>query len=237
MNKQSLTDSFDFSFQQKTMMGPNALRIVEEELSFLEIAPGARILDLGCGAGLSSLALAKQTGATVFAADLWIEPSENLARFEAFGLGDRITPISVDATQGLPFAHRFFDVLHSIDAYHYFGANETMLPSLVPYVKRGGIIAIAVPGLKKEFESGIPNELKPFWQSDMHFHSCAWWRELWGKAPEVEIEVCREMDCCAQAWADWLTCSENSHAVGDREMMKAEGGHYFNLVQLVARIK
>jgi len=35
-----------------------------------------RILDLGCGKGISSILLIEKYGATVFAADLWILPTE-----------------------------------------------------------------------------------------------------------------------------------------------------------------
>ncbi len=63
------------------MMGPNAMRLTEELVAQLPIAPGMRILDLGCGKGISSILLAEKYDATVFAADLWITPDENAARF------------------------------------------------------------------------------------------------------------------------------------------------------------
>jgi cyclopropane fatty-acyl-phospholipid synthase-like methyltransferase len=49
-----------------------------------------RILDLGCGKGISSILLAEKYDATVFAADLWITPSENAARFSEQGLDGKI---------------------------------------------------------------------------------------------------------------------------------------------------
>ncbi|MEA4902687.1 SAM-dependent methyltransferase [Desulfitobacterium sp.] len=102
-----------------------------------------RILGLGCGCGLSTLLLAKKYGVSVFAADLWISPTENYERFQSIGIDDKAVPISVDATKGLPFADRYFDLLFTVDAYHYFGDTSEMLPSLVPFVKRGGYIAVA----------------------------------------------------------------------------------------------
>ena len=38
-------------------------------------------LDLGCGKGLSSIFLAREFGVEVWAADLWIKPTENYKRF------------------------------------------------------------------------------------------------------------------------------------------------------------
>lgn len=39
------------------------------------------ILDLGCGKGLTSLILAKETDALIFASDLWIDKKNNETRF------------------------------------------------------------------------------------------------------------------------------------------------------------
>ncbi len=229
------TDDYDDDFLLRTMMGPNAMRIMEELTSFLPIEPGMRILDLGCGMGISSILLAEKHQATVFAADLWISPTDNHRRFEALGLSQRIIPLAADATQGLPFADGYFDMLVSVDAYQYFGTDEAMLPGLLRHVKPGGRVAVAVPGLRRDFPHGeVPPELRPFWGPDMHFYSLAWWRELWAGERGLRLESCREMDCHRQAWADWLR-SPNPHAQGDVPMMEAEAGNHFALIQLTGR--
>lgn len=216
-------------------MGPNAVRIAEEMAAYVTLEPGMRVLDLGCGMGLTSIYLARRHNVSVVAADLWISPADNAERFAAFGLQDAVTPVSADASKGLPFAHESFDLLFSVDSYHYFGDNETMLPTLLPYLKPGGQVAVAVPGLKTDFADGeIPEVLQPFWQPDMNFHSTGWWRALWEKTAGFTIETCREMDCCKAAWDDWLKCP-NPYAQGDIAMMEAENGQYFNLVQITGR--
>lgn len=228
------TDAYDKAFLLETMMGPNAMRIAEEMASFLPLRKGLRVLDLGCGMGISSILLAQKFGVQVFAADLWIAPTDNFRRFETLGLEEQIVPLAVDATRGLPFAHGYFDVLFSVDAYQYFGTNQTMLPSLLEFVKPGGHVAVAVPGLLRELPGGeVPAELRPFWvpQLDDEFRTLAWWRALWEQADGLRLGPCREMDCLRQAWADWLE-SPNPHARQDVPMMQAEGGKYFSLVQL-----
>jgi cyclopropane fatty-acyl-phospholipid synthase-like methyltransferase len=236
------TDQFmscdeNVEFLKAAMMGPNAMRVSEELASHLKIHENMRILDLGCGSGLSTLLLVKKYGASVFAADLWISPTENDARFHSIGIADKAVPIFADATKGLPFAHGYFDLLFSVDAYHYFGDTKEMLPSLIPFVKKGGCIAVAIPGLKYEFGANVPDEMKPFWSDEVArtIHSLEWWKELWEQAEGIEIVDLREMACCGQAWSEWLT---SSHPVvaGDIKMMEAEGGKYFNFVQLIAKV-
>lgn len=224
-------------FLKAAMMGPNALRVSEELASYLEIHSDMKILDLGCGYGLSTLLLTQKFSAKVFAADLWISPTENYERFKSIGIDDKVVPISVDATKGLPFANGYFDLLFTVDAYHYFGDTAEMLPSLIPFVKKGGYIAVAIPGLKYEFGKNIPDEMQPFWNSEVErtLHSLDWWKDLWSQEKGIEIIDCREMACCKQAWSEWLT-GYHPVVANDIKMMEAEGGKYFNLVQLIAKV-
>lgn len=232
-----MSDAKNAGFLKDTMMGPNAMRLAEELASYLNINDKMRVLDLGCGCGLSSFLLAEKYGTKIFAVDLWIAPTENFERFTSLGIDDKVIPIFADATKGLPFANGYFDLLFSVDAYHYFGDTAEMLPSLIPFVKPGGHIAVAVPGLKYEFGKNIPEDMLPFWNDEMGrtLHSLDWWKELWAKEKGVEIVDCREMACCKQAWDEWLTANHPVVAE-DIKMMNAENGRYFNLVQLIAKV-
>ncbi len=234
---QFMSNDKNVEFLKATMMGPNAMRLSEELSSHLNINENMRILDLGCGCGLSTLLLTKKYGASVFAADLWISPTENYERFQSVGIDNKAVPISVDATKGLPFANGYFDLLFTVGAYHHFGDTPEMLPSLIPFVKKGGYIAVAIPGIKYEFGENVPDEMKPFWNSEVArtIHSLDWWKNLWETEKGIEIIDIREMLCCKQSWEEWLTCP-NPYAVGDKKMMEAEGGRYFNLVQLIAKV-
>ena len=70
---------FDRDFLRATMMGPNCVRFAEELTANIPLSPHMRVLDLGCGMGLSSIYLARTFGVRVFAADLWINPQLILA--------------------------------------------------------------------------------------------------------------------------------------------------------------
>jgi cyclopropane fatty-acyl-phospholipid synthase-like methyltransferase len=234
---QFMSDPDNLEFLMNNMMGPNVLRVSEEMASYLDIKKGMRVLDLGCGCGLSTFLLVQKYGAEVFATDLWIAPTKNYERFQILGIEDKAIPLLADVTKGLPFANGYFDILFCVDAYHYFGRTEEMLPSLIPYVKKGGYIAVAVPGWQKEMANSIPKELKPFLSEEdaETFQTANWWRNLWSKAEGINIIDCKEMACCRQAWEEWLK-SPNPYAVSDRGMLEAEGGKYYNFIQLIAKV-
>jgi len=227
--------NFDKDFLLQNMMGPNCVRILEELTENIEINPDMRILDLACGCGLTSIYLAQEYNTTVFAADLWICPTENYRRFKEFGLENKVIPIHTEA-HALPFADEYFDAVFCIDAFHYFGADENYLDKhLAPLVKKGGIIAVSIPGLKKEFANGVPEELMPFWQDDINFYTLDWWKALWQQSDKIEIIHAFSHLCHSLAWEEWLE-SPNPYAVRDIDMMAAEGGKYFDTIGLIARV-
>ena len=108
-------------------MGPNVLQLTEWLCQHLQLEPGMRVLDLGCGCALSSIFLAREFGLSVVAADLWIAPRRQLAA----GLCSRHEKPSHPAARRpraqLPFAEGYFDAIISIDAYQYFGTDALYL--------------------------------------------------------------------------------------------------------------
>ena len=157
---------YENEFIKENMMGPNSMIILENLLEDIPLTGNMRVLDLGCGNGLTSIFLAKEYGVQVFAVDLWISASENYKRFKKIGLENQIIPIHADATQ-LPFADDYFDAVISVDAYHYFGSNETYFDTyLSKLLKKDALIAIAIPGMKYEIHDCIPDEMKPYWEEE-----------------------------------------------------------------------
>jgi len=229
------SQKFDTAFVKENLMGPNALRIAAELALSLKLEKGMRVLDLGCGKGLTSIYLAKEFGVTVFATDLWISASENYERFKSMGVDDKVVPIHAEA-HDLPFAQEFFDAAVSVDAYHYFGIEPDYLEKhFAPLVKKGGQIAVAVPGLKKEFAAEVPAGLAPYWIEEVRntIRSRGWWHDLWKASTVISFKECKEMKCFKEAWQDWLTC-DHEFARKDIGMMDAGGWKEFNLVAMVA---
>lgn len=82
------------------------MKIIEELSESLNLEKGMRVLDLGCGKGLTSIFLAKEYDVTVFATELWISATENYERIKSMGLEDKIIPIHAEA-HDLSFADEF----------------------------------------------------------------------------------------------------------------------------------
>jgi cyclopropane fatty-acyl-phospholipid synthase-like methyltransferase len=226
------SEKYDKDFLLKYMMGPNCLKLLEALTESIEFPKAGRVLDLGCGTGLTSIFLAKEFGLKVFATDLWISASDNYRRFKEAGLDGSIVPIHAEA-HALPYANEYFDAAVCVDAYHYFGRDEEYLDKhLAPLVKKGGAIAIVVPGLKEE-HSCVPVELQPFLSPENFdtLHSRRWWGALFGKSKLTRVHSLTEYTS-DEAWNDWLQ-SDNEYAVSDREMIK-QGGGYFNFVSITA---
>ncbi len=74
------TSAYDPTWVFLNHMGPNVLWLTEWLTQVLDLEPGMRVLDLGCGTAISSIFLASEFDVQVWAADLWISPDDNAKR-------------------------------------------------------------------------------------------------------------------------------------------------------------
>ena len=82
----------------------------------LELGPGSRLLDVGCGSGGPALRLAERSGASVVGIDLLEEGIATATRLAGErGLADRVRFVRADAGGPLPFADGSFDAVISVD--------------------------------------------------------------------------------------------------------------------------
>lgn len=233
------SQAYDTPELQQKIMGPNPVKLAEELLEEHCIPEGGVVCDLGSGQGLTSVFLAKEYGFTVYAADLWSDPEENQRFFDRMGVPrSRLIPVKADAAR-LPFRREFFDAVVSTDSYNYFGRDARYLDEkLLPFVKPGGYLYIAVPGMKKDCHRQLPPELLLSWTPEQldYLHDAAYWRELLGRCQGAEVLQVREMESHEEVWADWLR-QDNEYAIGDRKAMEAGGGRYLNFIAIVLRKK
>lgn len=219
------------------IMGPNPIKLAEELLVGNKIPTAAVVMDLGSGQGVTSVFLAREYGFTVYAADLWSDPQENQRFFDCLGVSrEKLIPVKADA-MALPFENEFFDAVISTDSYNYFGRDGDYLDKhLLPAVKKGGYIYIAIPGMKKDCHDDIPKELLMSWTAEQldYIHDINYWKSIVEKSRDAELISISEMESNEEAWADWLKC-DNEYAVGDRNTMEAGGGKYLNFIAIVLR--
>lgn len=212
----------------------NALWLAEWLASGLDLRPGMRVLDLGCGRASSSIFLRREFGLQVWATDLWFNTSENMQRIRDAGVEDGVFPIHADA-RSLPFAAEFFDAILSIDAFPYYGTDDLYLNYIVRFVKPGGQLGIAGAGLVKEIEGSVPDHLREWWTPDLWcLHSANWWRRHWERTGIVDVEMSDTMPNGWQIWLDWhkVVAPENHKEIN---AVEADRGRYLGYVRHVAR--
>lgn len=173
----------------ETMMGPNSVRILAELFDKypLQLVPDDIILDLGCGTGLTSFIIAKETKAKVFANDLWVSAEENRKRFVEWGVGEQITPICEDANN-LHFEKKQLRALISIDSYHYFaGSKGFFQEKILPFMKDNGEVLIGIPGIKDEYIDHAEELLSDWLGYDAYmFKSPKLWKEIIGNSDRIK---------------------------------------------------
>lgn len=210
--------SYKEYISEKTMMGSNSVRILSELFDKypLRLAPDDVILDLGCGTGLTSLVIAKETGAKVYANDLWISAEDNGKRFAEWGVRKQVKPICEDANN-LHFDKKQFNALISVDSYHYFAGHKGFFQEkIMPFIKENGVVLIGIPGLKNEYTGRAEELLFDWLGDDSHmFKSARTWKELIGSNDRIEEVKTWEMDCFDKAWDEWLAV-DNEFARSDR---------------------
>ena len=213
----------------------NPLWLAEWLAEALELRPGMRVLDLGCGRALSSIFLRREFAVQVWATDLWFSASENLQRVRDAGVGDGVFPIHADA-RSLPFAAELFDAVVSIDSFFYYGTDDLYLSYLARFVKPGGPIGIVGAGLMREMDGPVPDPLRAWWVAEMPYclHSAGWWRRHWERTGIVDVETADALPDGWRFWLEWLRSIAPENATEIRAL-EADAGSHLGYVRAVGR--
>ena len=214
--------------------GANSLWMTEWLTTEMDLRPGMRVLDLGCGRAASSIFMRREFGVQVWATDLWFSVSENTQRIRDAGVEDGVFPVHANA-RSLPFAPEFFDAIVSIDSFPYYGTDDLYLNYLARFVKPEGQAGIAGAGLVREIEGGVPEHLREWWSPDLWcLHSAAWWRRHWERTGIMKIELADTMADGWQLWLDWHRVVAPNNEV-EIQALEADRGDYLGYVRLVGR--
>ncbi|MBE7494219.1 MAG: methyltransferase domain-containing protein [Verrucomicrobiaceae bacterium] len=212
----------------------NPLWMAEWLAEVVDLQPGMRVLDLGCGRAMSSVFLHREFGVQVWAADLWFDVSENSERIRDAGCADGVFPIHADA-RALPFARDFFDAIISIDSFPYYGTDEMYLPYLARLVKPGGVIAIAGAAVVQEWEGAVPAHLRDWWTPDLScLHSAVWWRKHWARSGILTVEHADTMPEGCKLWRDWIQIIAPDNQT-EIQALEADQGRHLGYVRVVGR--
>ena len=214
--------------------GANSLWLAEWLAEALDLRPGMRVLDLGCGRASSSIFLRREFGVEVWATDLWFNASENLQRIRDAGVEDGVYPLHADA-RSLPFAQEFFDAIVCLDSFYYFGTDDLYLNYLAQFVKPGGQVAMAGAGLVKEIDGALPDHLREWWTQDLWaFHSPAWLRRHWERTGIMDVTLADNMADGWRVWLDWHRAVAPDNAV-EIAAVEADQGSFLGYVRVVGR--
>jgi SAM-dependent methyltransferase len=214
--------------------GANALWLTEWLAEALDLQPGMRVLDLGCGMAMSSIFLHREFGVQVWATDLWFDATNNLQRVRDAGVGDGVFPIHADA-RSLPFAASFFDAVVSIDSFVYYGTDDLYLNYLARFLRPGGVLGIAGAGVMQEFDGSVPDHLRMWWEPSMDsLHSAGWWRRHWERTGILEVHVADTLANGWELWRDWqkVVSPDNTPEI---QAIEADRGRNLGYVRAVGR--
>lgn len=212
--------------------GANPLLLTEWLTEVVDLRPGMRVLDLGCGRGVSSVFLRREFDVQVWSVDLWFSPEERLRRAEDAGIRDGLFPLRADA-RALPFARDFFDVVVSIDSFPYFGTDDLFLLDLARFLRPGGQLGIAGAGLTRELDA-VPKHLAQWWEpATWCLHSAPWWRRHWERTGVLQVV---EASTMPDGWLQWLAWQRLVAGNNTTEIMalEADQGAVLGYVRVAA---
>lgn len=186
--KYPLSLKYDPDWIIENQMGSHCLWLLESLVQEMDIRPGMRILDMGCGKAISSIFLAKEFGVQVWANDIWVSATDNWKCICEAGVDNLVYPIHAEA-HALPYADSFFDAVVSINSLQFYGTDDYyMKHHFARIVKPEGQIGIVVPGLYKEFDGEIPEYIRPYWDPEFFsWHSPGWWKQHWNRTGLVDV--------------------------------------------------
>jgi SAM-dependent methyltransferase len=129
---------------------PSGAAVLTVDFNRLQILPGTRVLDVGCGNGRHAFE-ALRRGARVTATDLDQGALAEVANMGAamrtageVALGGGLRTVAADARR-LPFADREFDVVIAAEVLEHITEDRTAIAELCRVLRPGGLLAVTVP--------------------------------------------------------------------------------------------
>jgi ubiquinone/menaquinone biosynthesis C-methylase UbiE len=127
-------------------MEAHHLSITEQTLALMNLKPGERVLDLGCGAGWASRLMAKAIAdddkpGQVVGLDV---SDEMVRRARAGSTAYDNVMFVVGSAQQIPWEENFFDKVLSVESFYYYADQERALAELFRVIAPKGKLYILI---------------------------------------------------------------------------------------------
>lgn len=108
--------------------------------SRLDIGPGKRVLDIGCGRGRIAHHVATETGANVTGINIDRDQLQSAMEYaQSSGIGERLTFLEANYNEPLPFPDEHFDAVYYVQIIGGYGTNlKKLFKETHRVLKRGG---------------------------------------------------------------------------------------------------
>lgn len=126
------------------VIAAHAARTVDNSAGYLvdQLAPGLRVLDVGCGPGSITLDLARRVApGEVVGVDASAEVVKQ-ARSAAAAAGDSRTRFDVADAMCLPYPDRSFDIVHAHQVLQHVADPVGLLREMARVTRPGGVVAV-----------------------------------------------------------------------------------------------
>lgn len=138
------------NLERQRLLGLVQIKLTGQLLDTLNLPPGIRCLDLGCGIGESTRLLAARLGASSETIGLDIDPALLETARKSSDMGAKVTYEQGDA-RTLPFEDGSFGFVFARCLLQHLPKPEIVLSEMLRVCRPGGIVAVQEPDLSKHY--------------------------------------------------------------------------------------
>jgi len=128
-------------------MESHHLDITEKTIRLMDLRPGERVLDLGCGSGWATRLLARMVGEGPegFGQVVGVDVSDEMIRHARMASRDFDNVLYVwGSAQQIPWEENFFDKVLSVESFYYYSDQERALAELFRVMAPHGRLFILI---------------------------------------------------------------------------------------------